>query len=140
MRAALASAGRQPHEIQYINAHGTGTRLNDEAEVEAIKQVFGDSTSQLWVSTTKPATGHIVAAAGVIEAAITLMTLDTGIIFPTLNLEQPDPALDLNFVAGQAQHHHITCAMSNSFGLGGQTSSVVLSAPDTPRHIASLNV
>jgi 3-oxoacyl-[acyl-carrier-protein] synthase II len=135
MVAALRSARRRPDEIQYLNVHGTGTRLNDLAEADAIREVFAGCLPGLWCSATKPMTGHLIAAAGAAEAVITLLTINTGVVFPTLNLDHPDPHIGLDLVPRVARRRVVECAMSNAFGLGGQTSSVVLSAPPVRRSV-----
>lgn len=134
MRAALQSAGLAPADIQYINAHGTGTVLNDTAEALAIHEVFGEHASQLMVSSTKPATGHLIAAAGALEAAIVLLSINAGIVFPTLNLTDPCPSCGgLDLVPLLPRERRIDRAMSNAFGLGGQTSTLVFSGSPVRR-------
>ncbi len=125
MAAALRDAGLNPSDIDYINAHGTSTPLNDKCETLAIKTVFGEHAYKLMVSSTKSMTGHMLGAAGGIEAAFTALTLHHGIIPPTANLRTPDPACDLDYVPLTAREARIQTAMSNSFGFGG-TNGVVI--------------
>ena len=125
MAAALRDAGLNPSDIDYINAHGTSTPLNDKCETLAIKTVFGEHAYKLMVSSTKSMTGHMLGAAGGIEAAFSALTLHHGIIPPTANLRTPDPACDLDYVPLTAREARIQTAMSNSFGFGG-TNGVVI--------------
>ncbi|HLX42821.1 MAG TPA: beta-ketoacyl-[acyl-carrier-protein] synthase family protein [Bryobacteraceae bacterium] len=119
MRAALADAGVAPEAVGYINAHGTGTPANDPTEVEAIRSVFGPHAEKLMVSSTKSMHGHTLGAAGALEAAATLMALHEGIIPPTANFSEPDPACDLDVVPNTARRARAECALSNSFAFGG---------------------
>ena len=125
MAAALHDAGLNPSDIDYINAHGTSTPLNDKCETLAIKTVFGEHAHKLMVSSTKSMTGHMLGAAGGIEAAFTALTLHHGIIPPTANLRNPDPDCDLDYVPLVARETRIQTAMSNSFGFGGTNGVVV---------------
>lgn len=125
MAAALRDAGLNPEDIDYINAHGTSTPLNDKCETLAIKRVFGDHAHKLMISSTKSMTGHMLGAAGGIEAAFTALTLHNGIVPPTANLHNPDPDCDLDYVPLTARETRIRTAMSNSFGFGG-TNGVVI--------------
>jgi 3-oxoacyl-[acyl-carrier-protein] synthase II len=125
MAAALRDAGLNPEDIDYINAHGTSTPLNDKCETRAIKTVFGDHAYKLMVSSTKSMTGHMLGAAGGIEAAFTALTLHHGIIPPTANLHTADPDCDLDYVPLTAREVRVRTAMSNSFGFGG-TNGVVI--------------
>lgn len=119
MRQALRTAGVNPEDVDYINAHGTSTEANDVLETQAIKKVFGDHAYKLNVSSTKSMTGHLLGAAGGIEALFTVMALKTGWIPPTINLDEPDPECDLNYTANTAVQRDVRVAISNSFGFGG---------------------
>lgn len=125
MAAALRDAGMNPEDIDYINAHGTSTPLNDKCETQAIKTVFGEHAYKLAVSSTKSMTGHMLGAAGGIEAAFSALTLHHGVIPPTANLRTPDPDCDLDYVPLIARDSRPRTAMSNSFGFGG-TNGVVI--------------
>jgi 3-oxoacyl-[acyl-carrier-protein] synthase II len=125
MRAALNDAGIDPFEVQYINAHGTSTPLNDRIETAAIKQVFGDHAYKLSVSSTKSMMGHSLGAAGGIEAAVTALSLKTQILTPTANYEFPDPDCDLDYVPNKARAAEIVYALSNSFGFGGTNATLL---------------
>jgi 3-oxoacyl-[acyl-carrier-protein] synthase II len=126
MRAALASAEVSPHEIDYINAHGTSTPYNDAAETLAIKTVFGDHAHQLAVSSIKSMIGHLFGAAGAIEALSTALTIHHGVIPPTINYRHPDPECDLDYVPNEAREANVRVALSNSMGLGGHNGCVIL--------------
>lgn len=133
MAAALRDAsarGIRPSDIGYINAHGTSTDLNDQMETLAVKTVFGDLATGIPVSSTKSMTGHLLGAAGGVEAAFTALAIRDGILPPTVNLENPDPACDLDYVPNVARKKALRAAMSNSFGFGGTNGSVILGAPD----------
>jgi 3-oxoacyl-[acyl-carrier-protein] synthase II len=126
MRAALHSAGIRPEEIDYINAHGTSTELNDKNETAAIKAVLGDHAYKIPISSTKSMTGHLIGAAGAVEAILCALTIRDNRIAPTINYEYPDPACDLDYVPNQAREATVNVAMSNSFGFGGHNATVIL--------------
>ncbi len=126
MAMALRNAGMNPEDIDYINAHGTSTPLNDRGETAAIKTVFGDHARKLAISSTKSMTGHMLGAAGGIEAAFTALALHHQSIPPTMNLETPDPACDLDYVPNTARDMNIRAAMSNSFGFGGTNGVIIM--------------
>jgi 3-oxoacyl-[acyl-carrier-protein] synthase II len=124
MQLTLADAGLAPEAVGYINAHGTGTPFNDEAETQAVKRVFGAHARRLAISSTKSMTGHLLGAAGAIEAAYTVLALAHGVLPPTINLEEPDPACDLDYIPGQARRIQVEAALSNSFGFGGTNAAL----------------
>jgi 3-oxoacyl-[acyl-carrier-protein] synthase II len=126
MQMALRRGGINPGEIDYINAHGTSTQLNDVMETKAIKTVFGDYAYKVPVSSTKSMTGHLIGCAGAIEPAICIMTILKGIIPPTINYDNPDPACDLDYVPNIARPARVTTALTNSFGFGGHNSVLIL--------------
>ena len=125
MRQALQDAGVAPEEVDYINAHGTGTRLNDPIETRAIRAVFGTYADQLPISSTKSMMGHLMGAAGAVEAIACVKTLETGWVHPTINYETPDPECDLNYVPNKAQYLQPRVVLSNSFGFGGHNGCLV---------------
>jgi 3-oxoacyl-[acyl-carrier-protein] synthase II len=124
MRLALRSGGLQPEEVDYINAHGTSTLLNDKIETRAIRTVFGEHADRLVVSSTKSMIGHLMGAAGAAEAIATIKALETGIVHPTINYEHPDPECDLDYVPNQARQINPRVALSNSFGFGGHNACI----------------
>ena len=128
MRRALDDAGLAPDQIDYINAHGTSTPVGDRAESMAVKSVFGDHARKLAISSTKSMTGHLLGAAGGLEAAITAMIFQTGEIPPTINYENPDPECDLDYVPNEMRRARIRHALSNSFGFGGTNATLAFSA------------
>lgn len=125
MQNALHDAGLRPEDVDYINAHGTSTLAGDIAETNAIKAVFGEHAYRLAVSSTKSMTGHLLGAAGAIEALITVLTIRNGIIPPTINLDQPDEGCDLDYVPHKARTSDVRAAISNSFGFGGTNGSLL---------------
>lgn len=125
MRAALARAGIGPEEVQYINAHGTSTPLNDKFESQAIEAVFGEHARKLAVSSTKSMTGHMMGAAGALESWACVKVLESGCIPPTINYRHPDPELTLDYVPNEARPADVRVALSNSMGLGGHNSTVI---------------
>jgi len=125
MTAALKSACLAPETVGYINAHGTSTPAGDVLEVQAIKKVFGAHARRLAVSSTKSMTGHLLGAAGAIEAIATVLALQSGILPPTMNLETPDPECDLDFIPNKAREQQVDIAVSNSFGFGGHNATLV---------------
>jgi 3-oxoacyl-[acyl-carrier-protein] synthase II len=124
MRIALASAGVGPTAIGYINAHGTSTPYNDKFETIAIKRVFGDHARRLAVSSTKSMTGHLLGAAGGIEAIASVLALHHGLLPPTINYETPDPECDLDYIPNQARKVDVEYALSNAFGFGGTNATL----------------
>ncbi len=126
MKRALKDAGLEPKDIQYINAHGTSTPANDFNETRAIKAVFGDEAKKVNVSSTKSATGHMLGAAGAVEAVISAMVVGTGVIPPTINYHHPDPELDLNYTPNTSVERDVNAVLSNSFGFGGHNSTLAI--------------
>jgi 3-oxoacyl-[acyl-carrier-protein] synthase II len=133
MRRALRSAGIAPEEVDYINAHGTATPLGDVAETRAIRAVFGEHADRLLVSSTKSMLGHALGATSAIEAGLTVFSLRDGVVPPTINLTDPDPECDLDYVPLSAREAPIRVALSNSFGFGGANTALVLSRWDDAR-------
>ena len=125
MRGALASAGVRPDEVDYINAHGTSTPQNDATETQAIKTVFGDHAYKVAISSTKGVTGHLLGAAGGVEAVASVLALSTGTVPPTANLVNPDPECDLDYVPRVARVTNPRIAVSNAFGFGGTNATLV---------------
>ena len=125
MKMALRHSGLNPSDISYINAHGTSTPQGDICETQAIKSVFGEHAKQLAVSSTKGATGHMLGAAGAVEMAICAKAIETGIVPPTINLDNPDPQCDLDYVPHTAREMKVNAIINNSFGFGGHNASVI---------------
>ncbi len=130
MQVALKDAGLSPQAVDYINAHGTSTYLNDLNETKAIKGVFGEHAYDLAVSSTKSMTGHLLGAAGAVEGIFSVLAIRDQVAPPTINLDNPDEGCDLNFVAHQKQNRQINCVMSNSFGFGGTNGSIIFKKID----------
>lgn len=128
MTKAIRDAGIEPSQVDYINAHGTSTPVGDRSETTAIKKSFGDHAYKLAVSSTKSMTGHLLGAAGGVEAVILALTLQNGIIAPTINLDNQDPELDLDYVPNKARKADVHIALSNSFGFGGHNATIVMKA------------
>jgi 3-oxoacyl-[acyl-carrier-protein] synthase II len=126
MKRALKDAGLEPKDIQYINAHGTSTPANDFNETRAIKAVFGDEAKKVNVSSTKSATGHMLGAAGAVEAVVSTMVVGSGIIPPTINYHHPDPELDLNYTPNTSVKRDVNAVLSNSFGFGGHNTTLAI--------------
>jgi 3-oxoacyl-[acyl-carrier-protein] synthase II len=124
MRMTLKNAGCNPEDVDYINAHGTSTPMNDLYETMAIKSAFGDHAKKLMVSSTKSMTGHALGAAGGLEAVFTLMAMDKGVVPPTINYQEPDPECDLDYVPNIAREARINAALSNNFGFGGTNATL----------------
>jgi 3-oxoacyl-[acyl-carrier-protein] synthase II len=125
MRMALRDAGLTPEDVDYINAHGTSTPLNDMTETIAIKTVFGDDAKKVPVSATKSMTGHLLGAAGSTEAIFAILSIRDGIMPPTINYEEPDPQCDLDYVPNVARRKPLKIAMSNAFGFGGTNATLI---------------
>jgi 3-oxoacyl-[acyl-carrier-protein] synthase II len=124
MERALHDAGLAPEDVQYINAHGTSTPPNDRTETRAVKRVFGEYASRLLLASTKSMTGHLLGAAGALEAAICVLTICRGVVPPTINYENPDPECDLDCVPNRAREARVTVALSNSMGFGGHNATL----------------
>jgi 3-oxoacyl-[acyl-carrier-protein] synthase II len=129
MQNALDDAGIVAEQISYINAHGTSTAANDVTETMAIKSVFGDAAYQVPISSTKSMTGHLLGGAGAIEAVASVLSIRDGVIAPTINLTDPDPECDLDYVPGSPRNVEVQYAMSNSFGFGGHNVVLIFAAP-----------
>jgi 3-oxoacyl-[acyl-carrier-protein] synthase II len=126
MKHALEDAGIEPERIDYINAHGTSTDLNDKMETHAIKRLFGAAAQKVSISSTKSMTGHLIGAAGAVEAIYTVLALNKGMVPPTINLETPDPDCDLDYTPNKPVAREMEYGLSNSFAFGGQNASLVL--------------
>jgi 3-oxoacyl-[acyl-carrier-protein] synthase II len=126
MQAALNDAGLNPQQVNYINAHGTSTKLNDKVETLAIKKIFGDYSKKIWISSTKSMTGHLLGAAGGIEFIACCLAIKEGIVPPTINYEYPDPECDLDYVPNISRRGKIEVAMTNSLGFGGHNATLIV--------------
>jgi 3-oxoacyl-[acyl-carrier-protein] synthase II len=126
IRWALEDAGLGPKDVDYINAHGTGTILNDAMETLAIKKVFGEHAYRVPISSTKSMIGHLFGGAGAVETIVCALTIERGVIHPTINYKTPDPECDLDYVPNVAREAEVDVALSNSFGLGGQDACLVV--------------
>ena len=133
MTLAIERAGLKPEDIDYINAHGTSTRLNDLSETRAIKQVFGKHAYDIPVSSTKSVTGHLLGGAGALESVLCLHALAEGVMPPTINYETPDPECDLDYVPNQARKRNLQFVASNSFGFGGHNGCLVFGGMNNGR-------
>ena len=125
MSMAIRDAGIAVTELGYINAHGTSTKYGDELESIAVKTVFGDHAHKIPISSTKSMTGHLLGAAGGVEAVASILALDRGILPPTINLENPDPECDLDYIPNKARNLRVDTVMTNSFGFGGTNACLV---------------
>jgi 3-oxoacyl-[acyl-carrier-protein] synthase II len=125
MNMALKDAGIMPDDVDYINAHGTSTKYGDELESNAIKTVFRDHAYKLAVSSTKSMTGHLLGAAGGVEAVLSILSILRGIVLPTINLDNPDPECDLDYVPHKARQLDVKISLSNSFGFGGTNACLL---------------
>ncbi|HET6871362.1 MAG TPA: beta-ketoacyl-ACP synthase II [Sporolactobacillaceae bacterium] len=125
MQMALADAGLEPKDVNYINAHGTSTQLNDVNETAAVKTVFGEHAYKIPMSSTKSATGHLLGASGGIEAIFSIKALENNLLPPTINYETPDEECDLDYIPNQPREHQVNVVMSNSFGFGGHNATII---------------
>jgi 3-oxoacyl-[acyl-carrier-protein] synthase II len=125
MRRTLEDAGVEPREVGYVNCHGTSTPVGDPQEIKALKAVFGEHAYKLAAGSTKSMTGHLLGAAGGLEAGITALAIHEGVLPPTINQETPDPECDLDCVPNRARKAELTCALSNSFGFGGTNGALL---------------
>jgi 3-oxoacyl-[acyl-carrier-protein] synthase II len=130
MSYALKQANLEPSEIDYINAHGTSTSLNDKFETRAIKRAFGEHAYRIPVNSTKSMVGHLIGAAGSVELIATALSIRDSFVHPTINLDNPDPDCDLDYVPHVGRSHSITYAMSNSLAFGGHNASLILAHPE----------
>jgi 3-oxoacyl-(acyl-carrier-protein) synthase len=130
MHQALADAGASLDDVDYMNAHGTSTPMNDRSECAAIRAVFGAKTQQVAVSSTKSVMGHLIAAAGAVEAAVCALAIRNGVLPVNANLKEVDPDCDLDIVRGDPRRRRVRVAMSNSFGFGGSNSCLVFRNPE----------
>ena len=130
IRQALETAGVEPEDVDYVNAHGTATPLGDVAETKALKNVFGDHARELAVSSTKSMMGHLFGAAGAVEAMACALAIHHGVIPPTINYDEPDPDCDLDYVPNEAREADVRVALSNAMGLGGHNACVLIGRAD----------
>jgi 3-oxoacyl-[acyl-carrier-protein] synthase II len=126
MQLAIRDAGLRPDEIDYVNAHGTSTHLNDKTETKALKMVFGDHAKKLAISSTKSMMGHLLGAASVAELIATILCMENKLVHPTINYDTPDPECDLDYIPNKARPMEIRCALSNSLGFGGHNAVLVV--------------
>ena len=129
MELALRRAGLSPPAVDYINAHGTSTPLNDKIETQAIKELFGEHARRLSISSTKSQIGHLLGAAAAVEAIATILAISEDLVPPTINYEHPDPECDLDYTPGRPRPRRIDVALSNSFGFGGHNAVICLGKP-----------
>jgi 3-oxoacyl-[acyl-carrier-protein] synthase II len=129
MKAAMKRAKLKPDDIDYVNAHGTSTPLGDEIELGAVKRLFGDAAYKISMSSTKSAIGHLLGAAGAVEAIFSILAIRDQVAPPTLNLENPSPGCDIDLVPKHAKRRPIRRALSNSFGFGGTNASLIFQGP-----------
>lgn len=126
MRMAIRDAGIEPKDITYINAHGTSTPVGDPGEIAAIKTVFGEDAGNVMVNSTKSMTGHLLGAAGGLEAIVSTLVINHGIVPPTINVDNQDPECDLDVVPNESRKAKVDVAMSNSFGFGGHNATIII--------------
>jgi len=126
MKAAIKRAGIEPSDIDYVNAHGTSTPMGDEIELAAVERLFGNAAGKVSMSSTKSAIGHLLGAAGAVEAIFTVLAVQRGVLPPTINYDTPDPTCDLDVIPNEAREAEIEIGVSNSFGFGGHNASIVV--------------
>jgi len=127
MRMALQDAGLNPEQVDYVNAHGTSTTVNDKVETKACREVFGDRAMETPISSTKSMMGHLIAAAGATELIVCLLAIRDGVVPPTINYQNPDPLCDLDYIPNEARDVKVQYALNNSFGFGGQNITLIAS-------------
>lgn len=128
MHQAMADAGVNPEDIDYVNAHGTSTEYNDKFETQAIKTVFGEKAAGVAISSTKSMTGHLLGAAGAIESISCILAITNGVVPPTINYQTPDPECNLDYTPNEAREKKIKTALNNAFGFGGHNTSLIFKA------------